>query len=67
MGKGNTNTAQLIVDSLAAERGWPWLVDALIEEVRTAPGEDLAAVAKLVEVVMASLPVTGDGNSTPLS
>lgn len=53
MGKGNT--AQSIVDSLAAERGMAWLVDALIEEVKAAPGEELGAIGDLVDAVMASL------------
>lgn len=62
---GTGSTAQSIVDSLAAEHGWDWLVDALIEEVRTAPGEELAAIGDLVDAVMASLPTGGDTQPRP--
>ena len=61
------STAQSIVDSLAAEQGLDWLVDALIEEVKTAPGEDLGAIGDLVEAVMASLPVSDDTEARPAS
>jgi hypothetical protein len=57
---GTGNTAQLIVDSLAAEHGWTWVINTLIEEVKTAPGDELAAIGKLVDAAMASLPVTGE-------
>lgn len=59
------STAQSIVDSLAAEQGWDWLVDALIEEVKTAPGEELEAIGDLVDAVMASLPVSDDTEAHP--
>ena len=59
------STAQSIVDSLAAEHGWDWVVDALMEEVRTAPGEELAAIGDLVEAVMASLPASGQTHQGP--
>lgn len=61
------NTAQSIVDSLAAEQGWDWLVGALIEEVKTASGEELEAIGDLVDAVMASLPVSDDSEARPAS
>ena len=52
---GSGSTAKSIVDSLAAEHGWDWVVESLMEEVRTAPGEELAAVGSLVDAVLAGL------------
>lgn len=50
-----TYSAPEIVRSLVDEFGWEATVDALIEEVKWAPGEDLKALEELLDVVMADL------------
>ena len=50
-----TYSAPKIVKSLVGEYGWDAVVDALIEEVKWAPGQDLGAIEELLDVVMADL------------
>ena len=54
-----TYSAQKVIKSLVNEYGWDAVVDALIEEVKWAPGGDLGAIEELLDVVMADL-VAGD-------
>lgn len=50
-----TYSAPNIIKSLVEEYGWDAVVDALIEEVRCAPGSDLEAIEELLDAVMADL------------
>ena len=45
---------------MVTEYGWDAIVDALIEEVKWAPGGDLGAIEELLDAVMADL-VAGEG------
>jgi hypothetical protein len=55
-----TYSAPKIINSLVTEYGWDAIVDALIEEVKWAPGGDLGAIEELLDAVMADL-VAGEG------
>jgi len=55
-----THSAPKIIKSLVTEYGWDAVVDALIEEVKWAPGGDLEAIEELLDAVMADL-VAGEG------
>jgi len=55
-----TYSAPHIIKSLVEEYGWDTVVDALIEEVKWAPGGDLGAIEELLDAVMADL-VAGEG------
>ena len=55
-----TYSAPKIIKSLVDEYGWDAIVDALIEEVKWAPGGDLEAIEELLDAVMADL-VAGEG------
>ena len=50
-----TYSAPQIIKSLVTEYGWDAIVDALIEEVKWAPGGDLEAIEELLDAVMADL------------
>jgi hypothetical protein len=52
---GMTYSAPKIIKSLVNEYGWDAIVDALIEEVKWAPGGELGAIEELLDVVMADL------------
>lgn len=55
-----TYSAPKIIKSLVSEYGWDAVVDALIEEVRWAPGGNITAIEELLDAVMADL-VAGEG------
>ena len=55
-----TYSAPKIIHSLVTEYGWDAVVDALIEEVKWAPGGDLVAIEELLDAVMTDL-VAGEG------
>ena len=50
-----TYSAPKIIKSLVEEYGWDAVVDALIEEVKWAPGGDLGPIEELLDAVMADL------------
>ena len=50
-----TESAQTVVKNLVAEFGWEAVVEALIEEVKWAPGQDLGTIELLIDVVMETL------------
>ena len=50
-----TESAQTVVKNLVAEFGWEAVVEALIEEVKWAPGQDLGTIELLIDVVMENL------------
>jgi hypothetical protein len=54
-----TYSAPKIICSLVNEYGWDAVVDALIEEVKWAPGGEIDAIEELLDAVMADL-VAGD-------
>jgi len=55
-----TYSAPKIIKSLVTKNSWDAIVDALIEEVKWAPGGDLGAIEELLDAVMADL-VVGEG------
>ena len=50
-----TSTAATLIQELVAEFGWDEVIDALVEETKTAPGEELGAVEVLLDAVMVAL------------
>lgn len=50
-----TSNATAIIRSLAREIGYDAVVQALIEEARTAPGEELGSIEVLIDAVMADI------------
>lgn len=49
------SNATTIIRSLAREIGYDAVIEALIEETRTAPGEELGSIEMLIDAVMADL------------
>ena len=54
------SNATTIIRSLAREIGYDAVIEALIEETRTAPGEELGSIEMLIDAVMADLLLGGD-------
>ena len=50
-----TYSAPIIIKSLVEEYGWDAIVDALIEEVKWAPGGDPGPIEELLDAVMVDL------------
>ena len=59
-----TYSAPTIIASLVHDYGWEAVVDALTEEVKNAPGEELAAIEHLLDAVMSALEVQAGGQVT---